>query len=600
MKIVIYHKSILLLIFSFLLPGIVLSQGPYLGTTMGFTDYLENRCGIVYKENNVPKDPFQSLADHGATIVRLRVDHPPFSSSYSNGELVDHSSSANVKKGLQRAHSAGLKTLLTFGYQSWALEDNQRLNPYVAPLAWQEVALDLNRITDSVYNFTYNVLDDYCSEGLIPEIVSIGNESSWHRLMPNVPESGLPEYDPARSVALHNAGSKAVRDISAKYGVDIKVCFHMMGPSVTRWWLEEHTPYELDYDIIGISLYHAWNDNDYAGYASLGDFVRGMINIYGTGFLIMETAQLFRTGGNDNHVDILGTENIPPGYPNPPTTDTQKEYLTDITMEVLNNGGLGVIVWGGEWVGCDCYIYADQWGKGSSWENKAFWDFDYNLHDGVNWMQSFGYTVPVTFKADMTGVDVSNGVYVTGDFPNGQGEQWQFNQMAPEGDNIYSYTTEIKVGTAGAYYFLNDDDWDARETVPPECVVHNGHDRGYVIPAGSEGETFGFVWSGCNKIQSVSTEQRTRTKNESLFMIIRDPNQNNQLNLLWMVSDQVNISMYDVQGRMFREIQMNSTAGQNMVFDIPSFVKGLYIVKVCFNRLGRYESKMVLFTERAP
>ncbi len=116
------------------------SQELYLGGTMGFTDYLEKRCGIVFKENGVPRDPFQSMADHGATIVRLRVDHPPFSSSYSGGEMVDHKSWQNVKIGMQRAVDAGLKVLLTFGYTSWALEDSQKLNPYVAPLAWQEIA----------------------------------------------------------------------------------------------------------------------------------------------------------------------------------------------------------------------------------------------------------------------------------------------------------------------------------------------------------------------------------------------------------------------------------------------------------------------------
>ena len=87
----------------------------------------------------------------------------------------------------------------------------------------------------------------------------------------------------------------------------------------------------------------------------------------------------YTSGGSDDHVDILGLDNIPPGYDNPPTTETQKQYLIDITNEVINNGGSGVIVWGGEWVGSDCYVYADQWGKGSSWENKTFWDFNDNL-----------------------------------------------------------------------------------------------------------------------------------------------------------------------------------------------------------------------------
>ena len=59
---------------------------------------------------------------------------------------------------MQKVKSAGLKTLLTFTYQSFALEDSQRLNDYVAPLAWQSIAADLDKITDSVYHHTYSIL----------------------------------------------------------------------------------------------------------------------------------------------------------------------------------------------------------------------------------------------------------------------------------------------------------------------------------------------------------------------------------------------------------------------------------------------------------
>jgi arabinogalactan endo-1,4-beta-galactosidase len=368
----------------------ILSQSVYVGTSMSFADYLEKNCGVVYKEEGFPADPFISIKSHGATIARLEIQLPPYSSSYSNGEIIDYSSVKKIKISMQRVKEAGLKTLLTFTYRSFALEDSQRLNEYVAPLAWQSIASDIHNITDSVYAYTFATLDDYCSSGLIPEIVSIGNESVWRRLEPNLPEDQLPAYDPRRSVEIHNAGSRAVRDIAAKYHADIKVCYHMMGPSRTKWWLETHSPYGLDFDMIGISLYYGWNENDYAGYNSLGDYVAAIIKTYKVEFIVMETAQLFTVGGSDNHVDILGTENIPPGYPNPPTIQTQKQYLTDITKEVLDNGGSGVLVWGGDWVASDCFVYADPWGPGSSWENKTFWDFDYNLHDGVNWMMAFG------------------------------------------------------------------------------------------------------------------------------------------------------------------------------------------------------------------
>jgi len=741
------------------------AQGAYIGTTLDFVGYLENRCGIVFKENGIPADPFKSMANHGATLIRIHVGHPPFSSSYSEGMEVDHHSIENAKLSLQRVREAGLKSLLTFTYKSFALEDSDNLNIYVAPLAWQSIASDLDRIKDSVYQFTYRVLDEYCSEDLIPEIVSIGGESTWHRLMPNVPEEDLPGYDPARSVALHNAGSKAVRDIASKYDTTIKVCFHMRGPTVTKWWLEEHWPYGPDLDMIGISLYYGWNFDDYAGYNSLGEYVEAIIDQYGIEFIVMETAQLFREGGNDSHVDILGTELIPVGYPNPPTTETQKRYLTDITKEVLDHGGSGVLVWGGEWVASDCYIYADPWGKGSSWENKAFWDFDYNLHDGVNWMMVFtgqvpvifkvdmtgadtskgvfvrgdfenfngeawafnrmepegnhiyayttymspgtsgtfhflndtfqsatetvpvecsgdtgayryfeipgisegeiityrwsgcdtipqytlttgttgkGYTspttdiysegilveliatpasgwrftgwsgdtsstinpiqilmdsdkvlianfesipiVPVTFKVDMTHADVTHGVYVTGDFPNKEGKTWQLNRMSHEGGNIYSYSTDISIGSSGAYYFLNDDQWGVRETVPAACAVHWGSDRGYEIPENSTGETFAYVWSSCQEIETVSIPQGYRFPDSALVDIFPNPIINNQLHFVFRTEDAVTVSLMNMTGKLLLSADLHSRYGNRYSMDVSEIPHGSYLAKIDFRR----------------
>ncbi len=745
------------------------AQDHYVGTTMNFSDYLEKTCGIIFKEDGIPTDPYQSISNHGANIVRLTVGLPPFSSSYSEGQQVDHHSAENVKIGMQRARDAGLRTLLTFTYQSFALEDENNKNIYVAPLAWQEIALDLDKITDSVYNHTYSVLDDFCSQGLVPEIVSIGGESSWHRLMPNVPDSELPTYDPARSVAIHNAGSMAVRDIATKYDRAIKVCFHMRGPSVTQWWLEAHWPYGPDLDMIGISLYHGWNDDDYAGYPTLGDYVTGIIETYGIEFLVMETAQLFTEEGNDVHVDLLGTENIPTGYPNPPTTETQKNYLVDLTREVLDHGGSGVIVWGGEWVASDCYIYADQWGKGSSWENKTFWDFEYNLHDGVNWMMPFSGKIPVTFKVqmeesdtsngvfvtgdfenfrgetwtfnqmypegnkiyyytafvepgtsgtfyflndttvaareivpmncadsagadrfydisdqskgevfayvwnscdtiqqyalsvsvsgegtvspsegiyssgvplileaapwegwlfsgwtgdtistenpiqvrmdaelsltatfikkpevlatfkvDMKGVNVSNGVYVTGEFPNQQGKTWQLNQMTHEGDQIYSYSTWISSGDSGAYYFMNDDVWGVRESVPSACAVHWGSDRGYEIPQGSTGETFAFVWSSCEEIDPVAVNTSPNPADENFFKLYPNPLINNQLRVIFHVSDQVTVSILTLTGSLISETDLRSSVGSMHTVDLKSVSSGLYIVKFFFKNRNQF------------
>jgi arabinogalactan endo-1,4-beta-galactosidase len=379
-------KRIAFFILFIIVNSSVQAQDCYVGTTMDFALYLQNTCGIVYKENGIPKNPYQSIKDHGGNIIRLRQDLPPYVNNFIINELpVDFRSPLRVKENMQAAQDAGLKTLLTFSYQSFALDADEMLNPYVAPLAWQSIANNLDQLVDSVHDYTYSALAVLIDEGLVPEIVSIGNETNWRILESNVTEANLPAYNPQRVVTLLNAGTSAVREINETYGLNIRIALHIFGASNLTWWMNTHVPLGLDFDIMGLSHYHAWHN--LGNFSSWTDVVEWVQTNYQKDFMILETAQLFSSGYSDNHANILGVENIPVGYPNPPTTETQKDYLTDLTTEITDAGGLGTIAWGGEWVGSDCYIYPDAYGPGSSWENKAFWDFENNLHDGIDWMK---------------------------------------------------------------------------------------------------------------------------------------------------------------------------------------------------------------------
>ena len=359
----------------------------YVGPTMGFVKHQEIHGDIVFKENGVAKDPYKSIYDHGGNMARFRIDLPPYKNNYTVGYPdVDFRSPENVKLGMQRAKDAGLELLLTFSYASMALDPENRLNNYVAPLAWQSIAHDRQLLKEKVYNHTYDILKEYVDAGLIPKIVSIGNEISSRFLEQNIPESELATYNPSRLAVLLNSGTKAVRDINKEYNLDMKIALHIGGTNLLKWFMELHMPFNLDFDIMGLSHYHGWTPvlNDYDDWNDVGTWLKSN---YNKKFMIMETAQLFITGQNDSHVNILGLENIPAGYENPPTPATQRLYLRDLSKEIFEANGEGVIVWGAEWVGSNVVIYPDEWGAGSSWENKTFWDFNNNLHDGVNWMQ---------------------------------------------------------------------------------------------------------------------------------------------------------------------------------------------------------------------
>lgn len=105
-------------------------------------------------------------------------------------------------------------------------------------------------------------------------------------------------------------------------------------------------------------------------------------------------------------------------------------------------------------------------------------------------------TVSVTYTVDMTGADVSNGVYITGDFTS-DGQNWSIVEMNDNGDNTYSAEFAMISGNEGGFYFLNGNNWQARETVPIECIEMYDSDRGYHI--GRTDTTVYTVWSSCEQ-----------------------------------------------------------------------------------------------------
>jgi arabinogalactan endo-1,4-beta-galactosidase len=350
---------------------------------MYFAGYLEEVCGIQYTDGGAPTDPFQSLADHGGNIVRAALHMSPYGNGFTSGRPdPDWGSRERVMETLRRGQDQGMATFLTIAYDSYADNGAAKRNPYAAPPAWRDLASDEAALKDSMYAYTYRQLTELADAGVIPTFVAIGNEINWRFMEPNVAESQLAAFDAGRKVRILNAAAQAVRDLAAARSVDIQVAMHIFSPSNLSWWMGAHPG--LDFDVMGMSFYHEWHSM--GTFRSWGAMATWLRNTHGKDLMILETAQLWSSGSSDNHVNILGTGNIPSGYPNPPSPITQRSYLHDITVDLLAGGGLGTIYWGGDWVGSDCYIYPDQYGRGSSWENKAFWNFQNAVHDGMDWL----------------------------------------------------------------------------------------------------------------------------------------------------------------------------------------------------------------------
>ncbi len=444
----------------FFLPLIIAAnlaaQTFYLGADLSYVNEMED-CGAVFHENQQAKDPYMIFDEHKANIARFRLWHTPDWTNYSN--LTD------LIKSIGRAKSKGFSVLLDFHYSdTWADPANQKI-----PAAWNGIS-DLNILSDSVYNYTFNTLKHLQSLGLLPDMVQIGNEINGNILL----KQGEPLYPNnwARNILLLQSGINAVNAVNQNFGVDVKTIIHIAAPENAIWWFNEAKNHGFnDFDIIGISYYPGWSNQQMRQAAAA---VGQLKQEHGKEVMVVETGYPWTLQNADNANNILGNANLLKTYNSEASQENQRDFLTEFSYLVKQNGGMGVIYWEPAWVSTDC---TTPWGTGSFYENATFFDFDYNLHQGIGFLD-YDYSImppaldsmTVTFKVDMTGIDTTNGVFVTGDFT---GETWQFKRMFHAGQSIFKHSQKIPGRSSGAYIFQNKANWDttSREIVPVSCAL---------------------------------------------------------------------------------------------------------------------------------
>lgn len=418
----------------------------YQGADLSYVNELED-VGVKYHKDGSEVDPFTLIHSYGANIVRLRLWHNPTWTNYSTLD--------DVKRSIRRAKSAGLDVLLDFHYSDTWTDPQQNL----VPAAWKPVVKYSSLLADSVYNYTYRTLEHLNSVGLLPVMVQIGNETNFNIMVAD--NNDLEPVNFARNVKLFNAGLKAVSDFNAKYGKQILTMLHVaLDPGSASTWLSRHKRYGLNYfDLLGLSYYPQWQ-----GYtpAELGNFASSLHTNYGTRLFVAETSQIWTRAWNDNNHNLMSK--MCAGYPDVPSPQLQKDYVTEIKRALINNGGAGFCVWEPFWVSA---TNKTLWGVGSNWENATFFDFNNNLlpHSAI---EAYGdNNVKVTFEVDMYGAGSTAKGYITGDFTDDGFGHWQIIPMhqAAEGSTKYYLDTYLCRNQTGQFYFLSDSTWNSRESI---------------------------------------------------------------------------------------------------------------------------------------
>jgi arabinogalactan endo-1,4-beta-galactosidase len=349
----------------------------YRGADLSYTNEMED-CGVVYRENGAAKDPYKIFADNGCNLVRLRLWHTPsWHDTLNSGKR--YSDFNDVRRSIRRAKDLGMQVLLDFHLSdTWA--DPQR---QLAPKAWLPVINNLPALKDSVYNYVLQTLTRLDADGLLPEMVQIGNETNRPIILSPAVDAGNPSIDWSRNAALFNAGIKAARDVEKSSGKKIKVALHIAGPANAEYFVSQFRSAGVtDFDVLGLSYYWAWHRP--TTIAETGAVISRLRATYPkTDVMIFETGYIWTLQYNDaanNIIDVLH-----PNY-SPASPENQRKWLVDLSAEVKKQGGIGVVYWEPSWVSSPC---RNQWSQGSNQENATFFDFENNVlpAGGMGWLK---------------------------------------------------------------------------------------------------------------------------------------------------------------------------------------------------------------------
>ena len=338
----------------------------YVGADLSYVNEMEN-CGVSYKnKEGQTEDVFKIFAEGGSNLVRVRLWHNPTWTNYSNHE--------DVEKTIQRAKNTNTKVLLDFHYSDdWVDPEKQEI-----PKAWLPFVDNLPVLGDSIYNYTYKVLDKLSRKNLLPEMVQVGNEIN---LMILQKDNNANPMDWPRNSFLINKGIKAVRDLSKKKKKNIEVMLHIAQPENGVWWFKEAKENGVtDFDWIGLSYYPNWSQYTIQNVAPV---LKNLIDTYSKKLMIVETAYPFSLLNADSANNILGTDALITGYE--ATQSGQLKYLLDLKQAIKTAGGSGLVYWEPAWLSNNC---TTRWGQGYHWDNATLFDANYKPTLGFDFYKS--------------------------------------------------------------------------------------------------------------------------------------------------------------------------------------------------------------------
>lgn len=329
----------------------------YKGMDLSFQPELEH-YNITYRNaQNSPIDLLPFVVENGTNLVRLKLWHTP-----KDGQ----NSLEDVKAYAKRVKDQNTAFLLNFHYSDyWA--DPGKQNP---PEAWKNMTQQELRV--AIFSYTKSVLEALKNQNTLPEMVQIGNETDsgflWdYGKVWNEFDNNWDNY-----VALVKEAIRAVKTVDTNG--KIKIMLHHSSVENAVYFFDKLAPYNIDFDIIGLSYYPQFQIKDLS-------LVQLKLNQLALNFkkdiLMVEVAYPFTLQWDDNSNNYIG-DNTQILKEFPATPEGQKayfEWLVETIKNIPDNRGIGFCYWAPDWVAFNGNENTST--SGSAWENQCMFDFNH-------------------------------------------------------------------------------------------------------------------------------------------------------------------------------------------------------------------------------
>lgn len=381
--------------------GALDTDGFIRGVDVSTLDMLET-LEASYSQNDISNDALTILHNNGATYVRLKLWVDPYDedgNAYGGGNN-DYKTTLSLAK---RAKSLGMKILIDFHLSDfWADPANQ-----IKPKAWED--LSYTELQTTVYNYMKTTLNNFASEGIVPDMVQVGNEIS-SGILHDDGEIG----DDEDFSGLAGLLEYAIAGVRASSASSTKIMLHLDqgGKNQLYTWFFEGLLKEspnLDFDVFGLSYYPMWHGT----MDGLQYNLNYLATTYDKEVCVVETAYAWTTEDGDGvgNVFISGDEEVG-GYP--ATVEGQFQFMNDLESILLNvpdDKGIGFFYWEPEWIPVEDGTYATSAGvaykndtvtPSNTWDNMTLFDFDGKALDSIKVLNqpSENLLTNVSFESD--------------------------------------------------------------------------------------------------------------------------------------------------------------------------------------------------------